>query len=173
MKTDMSVKKDSAGVGPSDQTSFYLKNIPVLHFFTGQHSDYHKPGDDTEKINYKGEVKVLEYIVRVVNNTDNMEKLAFLKTRNPDTGKGGFKVTMGIMPDYTFEGKGLKVDGVSEGKPAFKAGIQKGDLIIQLGEFPVNSVQDYMKALGNFKKGDSTVVRVMREGKEVSLNVTF
>lgn len=173
LKSSLSIKKDSAGIGPSDQTSFYLKNIPVLHFFTGQHSDYHKPTDDAEKINYKGEVKVLEYIIRVVNNTENMEKLAFLKTKNPDTGKGGFKVTMGIMPDYTFEGKGLKVDGVSDGKPAAKAGVQKGDLIIQLGEFPINNVQDYMKALGNFKKGQTTVVRVMREGKEVSLDVTF
>ncbi len=173
MKTDLSIKKDSAGVGPSDQTSFYLKNIPVLHFFTGQHSDYHKPGDDPEKINYKGEAKVLEYIIRVVNNTESMEKLTFLKTKNPDTGKGGFKVTMGIMPDYTFEGKGLKVDGVSEGKPASRAGVQKGDLIIQVGEFSINNVQEYMKALVNFKKGDSTIVRVLREGKEISLNVTF
>lgn len=173
LKSSLSIKKDSAGIGPSDQTSFYLKNIPVLHFFTGQHSDYHKPSDDAEKINYKGEVKVLEYIIRVVANTESMDKLAFLKTKNPDTGKGGFKVTMGIMPDYTFEGKGLKVDGVSDGKPASKAGVQKGDLIIQLGEFPINNVQDYMKALGNFKKGETTVVRVMREGKEVSLNVTF
>lgn len=173
LKSDLSIKKDSAGIGPSDQTSFYLKNIPVLHFFTGQHSDYHKPGDDIDKINYKGELKVLEYIIRVINNTEGMDKLAFLKTKAPDTGKGGFKVTMGIMPDYTFEGKGLKVDGVSDGKPAAKAGVLKGDLIIQLGEYPINSVQDYMKALGNFKKGDSTIVRVIREGKEVMLNVTF
>lgn len=173
MKTSLSIKKDSAGIGPSDQTSFYLKNIPVLHFFTGQHADYHKPGDDADKINYKGEVRVLEYIVRTIENTEKMDKLAFLKTKNPDTGKGGFKVTMGIMPDYTFEGKGLKVDGVSDGKPAAKAGILKGDLIIQLGEFPINSVQDYMKALGNFKKGDTTKVKVNREGKVVELDVTF
>lgn len=173
MKTSLSIKKDSAGIGPSDQTSFYLKNIPVLHFFTGQHSDYHKPDDDADKINYKGEVRVLEYIVRMIENTEKMDKLAFLKTKNPDTGKGGFKVTMGIMPDYTFEGKGLKVDGVSDGKPAAKARILKGDLIIQLGEFPINSVQDYMKALGNFKKGDTTKVKVNREGKVVELDVTF
>lgn len=173
LKSDLSIKKDSAGIGPSDQTSFYLKNIPVLHFFTGQHADYHKPSDDADKVNYKGEVKVLEYIVRIINTTNNYNKLAFLKTRNPDTGKGGFKVTMGIMPDYTFEGKGLHVDGVSDGKAAAKAGVLKGDIIIQLGEHPVGNVQDYMKALGNFKKGDSTVVRVMRDGKEVLLNVTF
>lgn len=144
-----------------------------MHFFTGQHADYHKPGDDIDKINFKGEVKVLEYIINIIGATENMEKLAFLKTRNPETGKGGFKVTMGIMPDYTYEGKGLHVDGVSDGKAAAKAGVQKGDIIIQLGEFPVNNVQDYMKALSNFKRGDTTIVRVMREGKEVVLNVTF
>jgi S1-C subfamily serine protease len=77
------------------------------------------------------------------------------------------------MPDYTYEGKGLHVDGVSDGKPAAKAGVLKGDIIIQLGEYPVGNVQDYMKALGHFKKGDSTIVRVMRDGKEVSLTVTF
>lgn len=172
-KSDLSIKKDSAGIGPSDQTSFYLKNIPVLHFFTGQHADYHKPSDDIEKINFIGEVKVLEYIANIIHTTEEMEKLTFLKTKNPDTGKGGFKVTLGIMPDYTFEGKGLHVDGVSDGKPAAKAGVQKGDLIIQLGEFPVGNVQDYMKALSNFKKGDSTLVKVLREGKEITLNVTF
>lgn len=172
-KSDLSIKKDSAGIGPSDQTSFYLKNIPVLHFFTGQHADYHKPSDDIEKINFIGEVKVLEYIVNIIHATEGMQKLTFLKTKNPDTGKGGFKVTMGIMPDYTFEGKGLHVDGVSDGKPAAKAGVLKGDLIIQLGEFPVGNVQDYMKALSNFKKGDSTLVKILREGKEITLNVTF
>jgi len=173
IKSDLSIKKDSAGIGPSDQTSFYLKNIPVLHFFTGQHADYHKPSDDVEKINIKGEAKVLYYILNIITATENMDKLTFLKTRNPDTGKGGFKVTMGIMPDYTYEGKGLHVDGVSDGKPAAKAGVLKGDIIIQLGEHPVGNVQDYMKALGHFKKGDSTIVRVMRDGKEVSLTVTF
>lgn len=173
IKSGLSFKKDSAGIGPSDQTSFYLKNIPVLHFFTGQHADYHKPSDDADKVNYKGETEVLEYIIRIVNTTDNLNKLAFLKTKNPDTGKSGYKVTMGIMPDYTFEGKGLRVDGVSDNKPAAKAGVLKGDLIIQLGDFPIANVQDYMKALGNFKKGDTTIVRVMREGKEIALNVTF
>lgn len=173
VKSELSIKKDSAGIGPSDQTSFYLKNIPVLHFFTGQHADYHKPGDDIDKINYKGEVSVLNYIIRIITLTEKMDRLTFLKTKNPDTGKGGFKVTMGIMPDYTFEGKGLKVDGVSDGKPAAKAGILKGDLIIQLGDFPVNNVQEYMKALSNFKKGESAKVKVNRDGKTIELDVTF
>ena len=97
--TYFSVKTDSAGVGPSDQTSFYLKDIPVVHFFTGQHSDYHKPTDDAYKINANGEAKVLELIIDLVYYLDSRPKLAFLKTKNNESGKMSFKVTMGIMPD--------------------------------------------------------------------------
>lgn len=173
IKSSFSIKKDSAGIGPSDQTSFYLKDIPVLHFFTGQHEDYHKPSDDAEKINYTGEAAVLEYIVRVINATPDKEKLAFLKTRNPDTGKSSFKVTMGVMPDYAFEGKGLRIDGVTDGKPASKAGILKGDVVTKLGDTEIKDVQEYMKALSKHKKGDTVPVKVLREGKEIDLNVTF
>ena len=109
----------------------------------------------------------------IIKNTENIDKLSFLKTRNPENSKGGFKVTMGIMPDYTFEGKGLRVDGVSDGKPAAKAGVQKGDLIIQLGEHAISNVKEYMSALGSFKKGDTTKVKVNREGKIIELDVTF
>jgi hypothetical protein len=173
IKNNFSIKKDSAGVGPSDQTSFYLKDIPVLHFFTGQHEDYHKPSDDADKINYEGEAAVLEYIIRLINATDKMGKLAFLKTRNPDTGKTSFKATMGVMPDYAFEGKGLRIDGVTDGKPASKAGIQKGDVVIKLGDMEVKDVQEYMKALSKHNKGDTVPVKILREGKEVELKVTF
>lgn len=173
VKTNFSIKKDSAGIGPSDQTSFYLKNIPVLHFFTGQHEDYHKPGDDADKINYEGEAAVLEYIIRVISATDHLDKLTFLKTRNPDTGKSSFKVTMGVMPDYAFEGKGLRIDGVTDGKPASKAGIQKGDVVIKLGDMEVKDVQEYMKALSKHNKGDTVPVKLLRDGKEIEVKVTF
>ncbi len=173
IKSNFSIKKDSAGIGPSDQTSFYLKDIPVLHFFTGQHEDYHKPSDDAEKINYNGEAAVLEYIVRVINATNELGKLQFLKTRNPDTGKSSFKVTMGVMPDYAYEGKGLRIDGVTDGKPAAGAGIKKGDIVIKLGDTDIKDIQEYMKALSKQKKGDTVPVKVLREGKEVDLKVTF
>jgi hypothetical protein len=173
LRSEFSIKKDSSGIGPSDQTSFYLKDIPVLHFFTGQHKDYHKPSDDIQFINFKGEKDVLEYIVRIVDVTDNYGKLKFLKTRNPDMGKGGFKVTMGVMPDYTFEGKGMRIDGVTDGKPAAKAGVQKGDIVTKLGEVKVENVQDYMKGLNTFKKGDTGKLKILRGGKEMELDVTF
>jgi S1-C subfamily serine protease len=145
----------------------------VLHFFTGQHSDYHKPSDDWEKINFKGEEKVLEYIIKVIEETESLPKMKFLTTKNTEEGKSSFKVTLGIMPDYTFEGKGLRVDGVTKGKPADAAGLLQGDLIIQLGEIKINDINDYMKALSKFNKGESTGVIISRAGKEMKMKVTF
>lgn len=173
IQTELSIKKDSSGIGPSDQTSFYLKDIPVLHFFTGQHSDYHKPSDDANKINYEGEAEVLKYIVTIIESTYSYPKLAFSKTRSPDTGKSSFKVTMGVMPDYTFEGPGMRIDGVTDNKPAFKAGIEKGDVVKKLGGKDVKDVQGYMEVLSTFKKGDSTTVEVLRKGQIKILNLTF
>lgn len=160
-----SIKKDSSGIGPSDQTSFYLKDIPVLHFFTGQHSDYHKPSDDVEKINIDGEKKVLEYIVSLINETENMPKLAFAKTAAPVSTNSSWKVTLGVMPDYAFEGQGMRIDGVTDGKPASKAGLVTGDIVIELGGEKINNMQDYMKALSKLKKGDKTTV-VVKRGKD-------
>ncbi|MBU3677896.1 MAG: M20/M25/M40 family metallo-hydrolase, partial [Chitinophagaceae bacterium] len=131
------MKYDSAGIGPSDQTSFYLKDIPVLHFFTGQHHDYHKPSDDMDKINYEGETRILELIADLIYQLDDKPSLPFYKTAAPQGGKMAFKVTLGVMPDYAFEGKGMRLDGVTDGKPASKAGLQQGDIITQLGETPI------------------------------------
>ncbi|MCX6310680.1 MAG: M20/M25/M40 family metallo-hydrolase [Bacteroidetes bacterium] len=173
MRTIFHVKKDSAGIGPSDQTSFYLKNIPVLFFTTGQHSDYHKPSDDVEKINLDGEKMVLEYVINIEIATEKLEKLQYLTTKNPDSGTHVYKVKMGLMPDYTYEGKGMRVDGVTDGKPAQAAGVKQGDILLQVGETPVNSVMDYMKSLGTFKVGDSTTIKVKRGDQELTLKVTF
>ncbi len=166
-----SVKEDSAGIGPSDQTSFYLKDIPVLHFFTGQHSDYHKPSDDIEKINVEGEVKVLELIIDVIEALDGKSKLPFYKTKNAETPRMAFKVTMGIMPDYTYEEKGMRLDGVTDNKPAAKGGLLGGDIIIQIGGSPIGSVKDYMKVLSTFKKGDKVKVILMRKGEMMAKDV--
>ncbi|TND00377.1 MAG: peptidase M28 [Bacteroidetes bacterium] len=171
--SDFSIKQDSAGIGPSDQTSFYLKEIPVLHFFTGQHGDYHKPSDDIEKINFEGEKKVLEYMIKLIALTEGKPKMQYLKTRNTITDTPKFKVTMGIMPDYAYEGKGVRLDGVTDGKPAALAGLKKGDVIMSLGGEPVNNMMDYMKALGKFKKGDTVPAILMRGSEEMKINVTF
>ncbi len=168
-----SIKKDSSGIGPSDQTSFYLKDIPVLHFFTGQHSDYHKPSDDVDKINIAGEKKVLEYIVTLVDETMKIPKLAFAKTASPASNKTNFKVTLGVMPDYAYEGKGLRIDGVTDGKPAAKAGLQKGDVVIELGGTTINNIQDYMKGLSQFKKGEKAKVVILRGTETLTKEAEF
>ncbi|MCC6461670.1 MAG: M20/M25/M40 family metallo-hydrolase [Saprospiraceae bacterium] len=169
----LTVKQDSAGIGPSDHTSFYLKNIPVLFFFTGQHSDYHKPSDDTEKVNFAGEKELLDYAVRAIEELDKEPKLIFQETKSKQEDTPRFKVTLGIMPDYTYEGEGVHVDGVTEGKPASKAGLQKGDVIVGLGEFAVKDIRDYMKALAAFKKEDTTKVKIKRGSETKEFPVTF
>lgn len=173
LNTEFSIKKDSSGVGPSDQTSFYLKDIPVLHFFTGQHADYHKPSDDVANINFKGEKAVLEYIVKIIEETDKLPKLVFQKTKASEKDTPKFKVTMGVMPDYTFEGKGMRVDGVTDGKPGANAGVQKGDIVTKLGDQKVETMMDYMKALSNITKGQMVEAVIDRSGKEIKLNITF
>ena len=167
------VKLDSSGTGPSDHTSFYKKDIPVLFFFTGTHSDYHKPTDDADKINYNGELQVIKYIYNLIKSANDKDKLAFTKTRETSTGKNSFKVSLGIMPDYTFSGNGVHVDGVSAGRPAEKAGIKTGDVLIQLGEYKFSDVETYMNALNKFNKGDSTKVKLMRGKTELIFDITF
>ncbi|MFM8911736.1 MAG: M28 family peptidase, partial [Flammeovirgaceae bacterium] len=168
------IKTDSSGMGPSDHTSFYLKNIPVLHFFTGSHSDYHKPTDDWEKINAAGEQEVLNVIVRLIEKLDNQPKLAFLPTKNKSMSSSrSFRVTMGVMPSYSSSEEGLKVDGVTEGKPAQKAGVQTGDLIIQIGDYAIKDIQGYMDALGKFEKGQTVPITVKRGAEIVTMKLTF
>jgi aminopeptidase YwaD len=172
-KKFFTAKYDTAGVGPSDHTSFYLKDIPVLFFFTGLHTDYHKPSDDADKINVEGEEKLVQYIYELVTDINKKGKLPFTKTKEPKMEGTRFKVTLGIMPDYTFSGNGVRADGIIEGKVAMKAGMKTGDIILQLGDIKVLEMQAYMEALSKFKKGDKTKVRVLRGKEEVVMDVVF
>ncbi len=170
----LKINFDSSGTGPSDHTSFYRKDMPVLFFFTGAHGDYHKPTDDAGKINYTGELMVLKYIYNVIDGTNKKGKLAFTKTRETAAqGKRSFNVSLGIMPDYTYSGAGVRADGVSEGKPAQKAGIKAGDIITQIGDFKIADVQGYMQVLGKFNKGDATKVKVNRGKEEIVFDIVF
>jgi hypothetical protein len=173
-KDKFNAKMDSSGTGPSDHTSFYLKNIPVLHFFTGSHNDYHKPSDDADKINYEGEVDVLNLIIKMIEELDSQPKLAFLQTKsNTMNAARSFKVTMGVMPSYTATVEGLQVDGVTEGRPAQKAGILPGDVIVQIGDRKIKDIEQYMEALGVFDKGQTVPVKIIRDKKEVTVSLTF
>ncbi|OSZ81350.1 hypothetical protein CAP36_08975 [Chitinophagaceae bacterium IBVUCB2] len=170
----INVKIDSSGTGPSDHTSFYRKDIPVLFYFTGLHTDYHKPSDDAEKVNYEGEQQIINHINRLIESVNDKGKLAFLKTREAQTTTSArFSVSMGIMPDYTYSGEGVRADGVSEGKPAQKAGLKAGDIILQLGEYNISSMETYMQTLGKFKKGEKAKVKFKRGNETLEATVEF
>ena len=166
---------DDSGVGPSDYTSFYLKDIPVLSFFTGQHREYHKPIDDTHLINFPGLVAVSDYIFTVIERLDGEPKLAFAETNDSGQGRqaAAFKVSLGVMPDYVHDGSGMRIDSVVGGRAAAKAGIQDGDVVIRIGDLEVGDIYDYMEGLANFKVGDKALVKVLRDGEEMSFEVEF
>ncbi len=170
---DFKVIVDSSGVGPSDHTSFYYAGIPVLFFFTGTHKDYHKPSDKADLINYAGEVKVMRYAEKVLAKMDNEHvKPKYIVTKQTSTGgRSKYKVTLGVMPDYTFKEGGMRIDGVSDGKPAAKAGLKSGDVIVQIANEKVQSIQSYMEALGTLTPGEKVNVVIMRDGKEMSVPV--
>lgn len=175
-KNPFAIRIDSSGTGPSDHTSFYRKDIPVLFFFTGLHTDYHKPSDDVDKINYIGETRIVNYISGIVLSPISVgQKLAFTKTRETQTTSsmrsGG--VTMGIMPDYTFSGAGVRCDGVTDGRPAQKAGLKAGDVIVKIGEYNVSSMETYMQTLGKFQKGEKAKVKFKRGNEEMETEVQF
>jgi hypothetical protein len=169
----LSVKFDSSGIGPSDHTSFYLKNIPVLFFFTGTHKDYHKPTDDIDKINFTGEFHIIQYILNLIKETNGIGKIAFSKTREPQMGGARFTVSLGIMPDYTFSGEGVRADGIIDGKIAARVGMHAGDVITKLGDFKVSDINTYMTALSKYKKGDATKVTVQRAKEELIFDIVF
>ncbi|RPI71691.1 MAG: M28 family peptidase [Ignavibacteriales bacterium] len=161
------------GYGPSDHSSFYGKNIPVLFFFTGTHTDYHRPGDDSDKINYAGEERILNYVYDITYklNTDK-QKPEFVNVPRKETGTtGGWKVYVGTIPDYAANVEGFKISGVNEGSPAQKGGIQGGDIMLSFGGKKITNIYDYVYALQEHVPGDVVEVVVNRNGKEMKLEV--
>lgn len=165
---------DSAGVGPSDHTSFYLKDIPVLFLFTGTHSDYHKPTDDTERVNFTGLRNITHYVFNLANGLAEVENIPFTKTKiSQSKAIPKYKVTLGIMPSYADSKDGLQIDGVTEKRPADLAGIRAGDVLIRIGKCEVKEVYSYMDCLSKVNSGDELPVTVVRNGKEMTVNVKF
>ena len=165
--------KSDPGIGPSDHTSFYLQNIPVLHFFTGQHEDYHKPSDDIEKINFIGMFNIMEYVDNIIEKSIKIKTFDFQETVNDTSITPKFTVTLGIMPDYLFNEKGIRVDGVSKNKTAYNYGVKKGDIIIQMGNVQTLDMMKYMEALSLFNKKDSTSIIIQRNEKTIILPIVF
>ncbi|WP_299519788.1 M28 family peptidase [Winogradskyella sp.] len=165
--------ENESGVGPSDFTSFYLIDVPVLHFFTGQHEDYHKPADDADKLNYEGMNLISDYIFDIISDLDDNGELAFRTTKNESEEVPRFKVGLGVVPDYLFDGKGMRIDGTREDTPAFNAGLQKGDVVVKLGDSLVTDMMSYMRALSVFDKGDEAAISVIRANKKIKTKVVF
>jgi hypothetical protein len=165
---------DESGVGPSDHTSFYNTKIPAIHFFTGQHEQYHKPTDVKELINYAGLEDLTAYIEDVICAGATKLPFSFTPTQEKKQAQAAdFKVTLGVMPDYLYSGDGLKLDGVKEGKPAQKGGLQQGDIIIQMGKYPIKDIYAYMEALSHFAPGEKTEVVVLRNNEKLKKEVEF
>lgn len=170
---EFKLKTTESGIGPSDHTSFYLQDIPSIHFFTGQHEDYHKPSDDVEKINFEGMYEVYSYVEDIIISSTEIEDFGFVQTKSDSTTSPRFSVTLGVMPDYMFDGEGMRIDGVSKEKTAEKFGIIKGDIVIKIGDLEVKDMMGYMTGLSMYKKGDSTTVKVQREDAQLDIPIIF
>jgi len=162
------------GFGPSDHASFYAENIPVFFFTTGAHDDYHTPDDDWDRINYEGEKELLEIADELLIKIANRDSSLTFQEAGPkeQAGRAGyrFKVTLGIMPDFTSTVEtGLGVGGVKKDGPAFKGGMLKGDVITAIDGLQVNDIYDYMNRLKKLKPGQVISVDVIRNGQKIVL----
>jgi hypothetical protein len=172
-KYDLKLAFNDSGSGGSDHQAFTNKNIPVLFFFTGTHTDYHKPSDDADKINYDGTQSVLNFVYDVANAIQQFEsKPDYVKVEEPSRREAvRTRVTVGTVPEFGYNGNGYKLSGVTEGGPAAKAGLKAGDIIIKFGSKAVNNIYDFMYAMGEFSPGDKVDVVVLRDGKELTINL--
>jgi len=179
-RSGFALRADESALGPSDHTSFYQKKIPSIHFFTGLHADYHRPGDDADKVNSVDGARVTDLVVAIAdeiirNDARPTYHEVTARANIMGTGDPGGRprVVMGIMPGYadSEDALGMRVDGVSEGGPAAAAGIKGDDRIVKIGGTTINNIYDYMGALRNAKVGDEVEVVVVRDGAEVALKV--
>ena len=163
------------GFGPSDHSSFYGKKIPVLFFFTGTHTDYHKPSDTADKINYQGLMSIADFIsniVKAVDQNPNRPIYKVAKSSGMSGGRRGFSISLGTVPSYADgNNDGLVLDGVRTGSPASKAGIKAGDKIIKLSGKEIRNISDYVFVLGEMKAGTEYEIVVMRGKEKLRLKI--
>ncbi len=172
-KFELSFKPE--GFGPSDHSSFYGKKIPVLHFFTGNHPDYHRPSDDWDKLNIDGIHRVVDLIQAVVLKTAaNPDRPDYLEVKGAaQIARSGNRPYVGTIPDFSSEEPGYSISGAASGSPADKGGMKAGDRIVKLGTNKVTGLDDFDIALRKFQPGETVDFVVIREGKEVTLKIVL
>ena len=179
--TKFEIEPSESGYSSSDHTSFVTKKIPVLFFFSGLHSDYHKPSDTWEKINAEAAARLLDLVERVDLDLANaVERPQFIAVaENPhaggaaSSGGGGYGPYFGSIPDFGENKDGVKFSDVRPGSPAAKAGLQAGDVLTQFGDKAIHNLYDFTDALRRSKVGDVVEVTVLREGKPMKVSVTL
>lgn len=162
------------GSGPSDHSSFNSKKIPVLYFTTGVHSEYHTPADSAALVNINGLAKVTDFIATLITHSvtpsSNPKYIQLEESSMPS--RNSFKVTLGIIPDFTYDkGDGFRIGPVSDGRPAQKAGLLEGDIIVEMGGRKIANIYDYMSALGQIKKGEIVEVCFIRDGSQKNVKI--
>ena len=172
---DLDVSLSGQGVGGSDHQTFLKREIPALHFFSGLHSDYHRPSDDYERFEPEGARRVVELALALVADIQGAPELAWVPPAKDaaEAPRGGFKTRFGSIPDYAFDGEGMRLDGTSPGGPAEKAGLLRGDVIVGVGDQKIDGLGDFMYALNTHKPGDVVRVRFVRDGVEETCQVTL
>ena len=173
----LKIAHNKEAVGPSDHTSFVLKGIPAVHLFTGAHVDYHKPGDTADKINYEGLKQVADLVESLTRKLgDAPERMTFVKpppaAQLPRAGKGGTPY-FGVMPDYGYDGKGVRLQGVAPGSPAEKAGLKENDVLLSLNGKDFDDVKGYSAIFFGLKPGDEVTLGYERDGKKASVKATL
>jgi aminopeptidase YwaD len=165
------------GYGSSDHASFYARGIPVLHFFTGTHGDYHRPTDDADRLNYPGEERVVRFIAALVRRwTRSPERLVYQATAQPEgmgEGRAGIAVYTGVVPDFGWEGEGFRISGVNDGSPAANAGLEPGDVILRMGERPVRNIYDYTYALLDGSPGQRVEMELRRGDRVFTVKIVL
>jgi len=173
------VPSPDGGFGPSDQMPFYAAGVPVVHFFTGSHSDYHKPSDEADRINAAGAAQIGAAVVALARKVAGRDEAFTFQRMSGPPAEGdarSFNASLGTIPDYAGPAGGVPgvlLAGVRAGAAAEKGGLRRGDILIRLGTHPIGSVEDLMYALNASKPGETVTAVVKRDGKEMKLPVTF
>ena len=171
---EFDIKKDPGGYGPSDHASFYGKQIPVFHFFTGTHNDYHRPSDDIEKINVEGMRRITAMVTDVVDQLATAEaRPEYVEVKQKKHEVSGDRPYLGTIPDFGREVEGYALMGAAKDSPADRAGIKAGDVIVKFGDSKIAGLEDIDGALRKYKAGDKVPVIILRDGKEQAVTVTL